>query len=108
MKNIDAQEMEKDGIDYVQYRTNYAVLVMAGRRALRKIGFILSVGLIVVAILSWASKRIALDDTDGDAASGMGLHTDARTGCQYLSTYNGGITPRLDENGHHICIEVKK
>lgn len=44
------------------------------------------------------------DDTDGEwpHRSGMSPMTDARTGCQYLRTADGGITPRLDGNGRQI------
>ncbi|WP_201240163.1 hypothetical protein [Rhodothalassium salexigens] len=49
----------------------------------------------------WAPDR---DDTDPpDGRSQMGLRVDYRTGCQYLVTPFGGITPRLDASGHHIC-----
>lgn len=41
------------------------------------------------------------DNTDGAKRSGMALRTDYGTGCQYLETTEGGITPRLDVNGNH-------
>lgn len=41
------------------------------------------------------------DDTDPpDGVSGMSLHTDHKTGCQYVA--KGGITPRLDGSGKHV------
>lgn len=47
------------------------------------------------------------DDTD---IPGWGMHKsgvipvkDHKTGCQYLRTSGGGITPRMDTNGNHIC-----
>lgn len=43
------------------------------------------------------------DNTDGKTRSNMHLHTDALTGCQYLSVFGGGITPRLDSSGKQIC-----
>lgn len=43
---------------------------------------------------------LALPTTD---RSSLKLHTDAMTGCQYLSTSGGGITPRLDSQGKQIC-----
>ena len=48
---------------------------------------------------------VGMDDTDVSATkrSGMRLHTDALTGCQYLAANGGGITPRLDASGKHIC-----
>lgn len=42
------------------------------------------------------------------AFSFEGIRIDKTTGCHYLSNYNGGITPRLDANGVHICDEVGK
>lgn len=49
----------------------------------------------------------ARDDSDagggwGDKRSGMGVHVDALTGCQYLSRSNV-LTPRLDATGKQIC-----
>lgn len=38
--------------------------------------------------------------------SGMNIHTDALTGCQYLSR-GSSITPRMGADGKQIC-EVKK
>lgn len=46
------------------------------------------------------------DDTDQPdnkaPRSGIQPHTDAATGCQYLSTPLGGITPRLDAHGQQL------
>lgn len=33
----------------------------------------------------------------------LGLHTDNLTGCQYLSSPRGGLVPRFDKDGTHIC-----
>lgn len=45
-----------------------------------------------------------LDDTDqaDGTRSGLHLYTDAATGCQYLGTAQGGITPRQLPNGKHM------
>ena len=43
------------------------------------------------------------DSTDGEERSGMTLHVDNMTGCQYLGRFFGSVTPRLDSNGNHIC-----
>lgn len=37
--------------------------------------------------------------------SDMSVKTDYLTGCQYLVTFWGGITPRLDKDGKQICIK---
>lgn len=43
------------------------------------------------------------DDTDPpNGRSGMRLYTDAATGCQYLGTMFGGVTPRHGAGGSHI------
>lgn len=47
------------------------------------------------------------DSTDGAQRSNMKLHTDAMTGCQYLSVSGGGITPRLGLDGKQICSEYR-
>lgn len=44
------------------------------------------------------------DDSDPPGGrSGMRPLTDHRTGCQYLTVPGGGVTPRLDQDGKHIC-----
>lgn len=49
------------------------------------------------------------DSTDSDSArSGLSLHVDAKTGCHYLGTARGGITPRYDRDGNHICTGPEK
>lgn len=48
------------------------------------------------------------DDTDkpgwGGGRSGVKLIIDHATGCHYLQTKDGGITPRLDYEGKPICV----
>lgn len=50
------------------------------------------------------------DDTDLSVfrRSNLGLKTDYGTGNQYLVTFWGGITPRLDENGNIVNIYRKR
>lgn len=45
------------------------------------------------------------DDTDVSWAQHSGLRPrrDALTGCEYLETHDGGITPRLRADGHQVC-----
>lgn len=70
-------------------------------------GIVVIVGAIVVivgAIAALANYALPFDDTDPpDGRSGLMPHTDALTGCQYLAVRGGGITPRPDSNGKHIC-----
>ena len=44
------------------------------------------------------------DDSDSPTArSGMLVLTDHLTGCQYLTTSRGGITPRWTRDGEQVC-----
>ena len=54
--------------------------------------------------LGLAALPFGRDDSDGawPNRSGLKPKTDALTGCQYLQSPGGGITPRLDANGRHI------
>jgi hypothetical protein len=46
--------------------------------------------------------RIGYDDTDGRYRSGLAIKTDCLTGLQYLTTGQGGLTPRLGVDGHQV------
>lgn len=59
------------------------------------------VALMVLAVASLLSPHDNTDPPDG--RSGLRLYTDSLTGCQYLSPWTGGLTPRLDQYGKHIC-----
>lgn len=59
--------------------------------------------LALVMQIIYASLFIGRDSTDGERRSGMSLHVDAMTGCHYLASQYGGMTPRLDERGRHVC-----
>jgi hypothetical protein len=61
--------------------------------------------IILLALLCAGCSR---DDTDPPGGrSGLIVKTDAATGCQYLN--NGGITPRIAEDGktHYGCRGAK-
>lgn len=48
--------------------------------------------------------HIGQDTTDGpDSRSGLALFTDHMTGCQYVGSPYGGVTPRIDRDGNPIC-----
>lgn len=68
------------------------------------IGFITVVTL-CACLLVWAlSPTPKYDDTDPpNGRSGMLLFIDQRTGCHYLGNPMGGIIPRVDAKGRHIC-----
>lgn len=66
---------------------------------------LLAIGGFLAALLyTCQSLVLPYDSTDGEGQrSGMSLHTDALTGCQYLSRLLGGLTPRLDRSGQQVC-----
>lgn len=67
----------------------------------------MAVGAIMVFAIEVAAKnRGPLDDTDDHATgarSNMRALIDHRTGCQYLLSDGGGLTPRLDAAGRQMC-----
>lgn len=61
-------------------------------------------GLAALGLAAALSPDLSADSTDtAEKRSGMRLHTDALTGCQYLSVPFGGITPRLNSDGVPMC-----
>ncbi len=67
---------------------------------------IMAIGFFTVMLLAFAFPD--RDDTDSPTErSRMSLHTDHKTGCQYLSVIFGGMTPRVDSSGKHICVKEK-
>ena len=56
------------------------------------------------------SSLFTIDNTDKNLfiRSDLGLKTDYGTGCQYLTTLWGSITPRLDKDGKQVCIKDGK
>lgn len=61
------------------------------------------IGIAVIWLLSLTPLgRDDSDVNDWGGRSGMSPRTDALTGCQYLATSAGGITPRVDASGKQI------
>jgi hypothetical protein len=60
------------------------------------------IGMVVTWVLN--ALPIGRDDTDGawPHRSGVNVATDAATGCQYLLTRDGGITPRVDAKSKQL------
>ena len=59
---------------------------------------------IVIVVGLWAHHQPPRDDSDPiDGRSNMSVLTDALTGCQYLTTQRGGITPRWTRDGEQVC-----
>lgn len=63
---------------------------------------------VAILVLGWVMSCLPTgrDDTDEPGwfgkRSGVEPVIDHRTGCQYLRTRDGGITPRLDVDGRQI------
>jgi len=61
-------------------------------------------------IIAWIGIVILLfiynpyDDTDPEnGRSGLSVYIDNKSGCQYLGTLFGGLTPRLNREGKQYC-----
>lgn len=62
----------------------------------------------MLIVIAYNCSPFGRDNTDPawPGRSDMELKIDAMTGCQYLVSGGGGITPRLDAGGSHVgCIE---
>lgn len=93
----------------IQEEAAIRVLSEAIRIGIRKSIFyasnLIAVGYVVAQLGAYVLFNTT-DDTDGEKRSNMMLHTDHKTGCQYLSSINGGLHPRLDNDGQHMgCID---
>ncbi|WP_311270524.1 hypothetical protein [Sphingobium sp. WCS2017Hpa-17] len=73
--------------------------------AIGKWTLIVVVGTAVFQAIS-PPARDATDPPSG-ARSGVRLRTDSGTGCQYLETKGGALTPRMGRDGRQICMEVE-
>ena len=62
----------------------------------------------MILVITWVLNTMGLmvDDSDlnGFNRSGLRVHTDHKTGCQYLSAVFGGVTPRVDLAGRIIVV----
>lgn len=55
-------------------------------------------------ILLTACGGVQEDPTTGERYESLYIYRDDVTGCQYLKAGGyGGITPRMDADGNHIC-----
>ncbi len=62
---------------------------------------------LIIYVLSGALSigGFVRDNTDNPESwlpSGMRLHKDNLTGCEYLGGKNGGLTPRLNKDGEQV------
>lgn len=65
------------------------------------IPFLLAAFVLVSAVIWLLSRPLPSDPVREH--SGLRIHVDPGTGCQYLQSTRGGLTPRLDRDGRHIC-----
>ena len=72
---------------------------------LRELGKLVIITLVLISVFQIVPNPFPTDDTDASSTrrSGMSLKTDYGTGCQYLQSTHGNLTPRLDVNGEPIC-----
>lgn len=57
---------------------------------------------VVVLIGKLPLGRDDSDPSEWGKRSGIAVRKDALTGCEYLESMHGGLTPRLDRAGHHV------
>lgn len=61
--------------------------------------------LIIVAIL--AAFALVLGKLPGDSDSLLSVEVDEVTGCEYLVSSAGGVTPRMDSDYMHMgCVDL--
>lgn len=59
---------------------------------------------LVVAVDVIHKSTRPYDSTDpSDGRSGLRLYIDDGTGCHYLGSSNGGLTPRMNPDGRQVC-----
>lgn len=84
-----------------------AVIEQSVWNIIGKLALAYLIGVGSVAVINYIIGHytdIGRDDTDPpNGRSDMKILTDHETGCQYLAGARGGLTPRLDERGRHIC-----
>ncbi len=65
---------------------------------------------VVIAAVAAGVALYARPKANGDAspdgykdARGVRMHVDRLTGCHYISTWDGGLYPRLTADGSQLC-----
>lgn len=70
------------------------------------IGHVAIASLVIWALFGLSGSVRGRDDTDPPGGrSGLALYTDYGTGVQYVGSPRGGLTPRLDADGHPIIVK---
>ena len=83
-------------------------IYIALRNVLERSFYKLGLWMIAFFIISviYNSSPIGRDSTDGEERSGLKIHVDNLTGCQYLSVSGGGLYKRLSAEGYHIGCSI--
>ena len=75
-------------------------------------GLAMILGVILFLAVAYTNINAPYDSTDNaPERSGLVLHTDNLTGCQYLSRpglFSTTLTPRLDTDGLPMCRRIKQ
>lgn len=78
----------------------YDTLIRVARslcwQALQLFSLLYLAGLLLGLLPLWRDST----DPPWPYRSGLSIRTDAATGCEYLETSGGAITPRMDASGH--------
>lgn len=54
----------------------------------------------ILILIGMALLLIVMDSLNSDLI----IHIDSKTGCEYLTTKHGGLTPRMNQSGtYQIC-----
>lgn len=71
---------------------------------LQRIAVVAAALVALAVVASSLSMIVPTDNSDVDYLnrSGMSIRTDALTGCQYLESTKGGLTPRMDSNSKQV------
>jgi hypothetical protein len=78
-------------------------VIDAGWVAVAVYGAVIAVALVLTLLANTFDWNVDSTDIDGWNRSGLTLRTDHGTGCQYLVTKSGGVTPRIDSRGNPMC-----
>lgn len=62
--------------------------------------------IIVIILCLWPRPYDSSDNPETQQRSGMRIHVDHETGCEYLDV-GSSLTPRLDSDGKQICRKSK-
>ena len=73
-------------------------------------GSFINGAIVMLVILGIIGVVVGRDDSDQPSGkrSGMRPRRDALTGCEYLESWTGALTPRMGSDGRQVCRGVEK